>query len=307
MASFLCRAALIFHLLGKDFDAVPVLRHHGGMQITPGMNVIVTGATGGLGCHMTAALAQRQVNFVLVAYPGVELEELYQQVLRTGCRAVTLALDLGHTASREQVVETARREFGGIDLLVNNAGVEFTEFYHELPLEKIREVLAVNLEAPMMLTRMVLPDMLRQRRGHVVNISSLARSGPAFQESYAATKAALLAFTMSLRASYRGSGVSASVICPGFVEAGIYTHLKNCAGCSAPPLLGTVPPQRVARAVLRAVENDRADLIINRYPVRPLLAFMALFPALGARLSACLGGDDFFRRVVQAKSTSPRH
>ena len=168
--------------------------------------------------------------------------------------------------------------------------------------DNIREVVAVNLEAPMILTRLFLPGMLQRQRGHIVNISSLAaKSGPAFQEPYAATKAALLAFTSSLRATYRGTGVSASAIVPGFVEAGIYTKLKAQSGMAAPLWLGVSPPEKVAAAVIRAVERDLPEVIVNPIPVRPLLAFTALFPRVGEWLSGQIGANDFFRRVVEAQ------
>ena len=135
-----------------------------------------------------------------------------------------------------------------------------------------------------------------------MNISSLAgKSGPAFQEPYAATKAGLIAFTSSLRATYRRLGVSASVIVPGFVEAGIYAKLKAKSGCSAPALLGTSPPERIPAAVLRAIKNDLPEIIVNPLPVRPLLAFTALFPSLGEWAADKTGGNDFFRRVVQSQ------
>jgi short-subunit dehydrogenase len=185
---------------------------------------------------------------------------------------------------------------------VNNAGVEYSSYYHELSEAKIKEVLSVNLEAPMMLSWLALPALLKQGSGHIVNISSLAgKSGPAFQECYSATKAALQGFTMSLRASYRGEGVSASVICPGFVEAGIYSRLKERAGRPAPAVLGAVRPERVARALLRAIDRDLPEVLVNRYPMRPLLALSALSPALGEWLSAKFGVNDFFRRVVDAE------
>jgi len=144
--------------------------------------------------------------------------------------------------------------------------------------------------------------MLERKRGHIVNISSLAgKSGPAFQEPYAATKAGLIAFTSSLRATYRGSGVSASVIVPGFVETGIYTKLKTKSGCSAPAFLGTSPPEAIPRAVIRAIQKDLPEIIVNPLPVRPLLAFTSLFPSLGEWVIDKIGTNDFFRRVVEAQ------
>jgi short-subunit dehydrogenase len=251
---------------------------------------------------MAQAFAAHQVKLALVAHPGADLGAVKQSVEARGVRAVALTIDLRDPAQRRQMLQAVNSQLGPVDILVNNAGVEFTSAYHDLSEAQIGEVLSVNLEAPMILSRLVLPEMLERRRGHIVNISSLAgKSGPAYQESYSATKAALVAFTASLRATYRGSGVSASVIVPGFVEAGIYARLKARSGCAAPALLAGCPPEWVARAVLRAIEGDLPEIIVNRYPIRPVLALSALSPALGDWIATRLGVHDFFRRVVEAE------
>lgn len=272
------------------------------MRILAGQTVLLTGASGGLGSVITAAFARRKVKLGLVAYPGTGLEDLRRTVLRDGGQAIALTADLADPAERHRVVETVRKELGSPDILINNAGVEYTSAYHDLTETQIGEVLAVNLEAPMMLSRLVLPEMLERRQGHIVNMSSLAgKSGPAFQEPYSATKAGLVGFTSSLRATYRGSGVSASVIVPSFVEAGIYARLKAASGCKAPAVLTGCSAERVAQAVLRAIERDVPELIVNRFPLRPVLALTALSPALGDWISRQLGVHDFFRRVLEAQ------
>jgi short-subunit dehydrogenase len=269
------------------------------MIISAGQTVLVTGASGGLGNYFTSALAERKVKLALVAYPGAELEMLCQRVKQQGVQAAFLAADLRDPGQRRSVLDFVHKEFGEIDILVNNAGVEFTSAYHDLSEQNIEDILRVNLEAPMVLTRLVLPEMLRRGRGHIVNVSSLAgKAGPAYQEPYAASKAGLIAFTSSLRATYRGSGVSASVICPGFVEAGIYENLKNQTGCSAPMLLGTSKPETVARALIRAISSDLPEVIINPLPVRPLFATSALFPRLGEFLTRQTGAHKFFKKVA---------
>jgi short-subunit dehydrogenase len=230
------------------------------------------------------------------------LEELRQSSEHQGSEAISIAADLREPETRHEVLETVRKQFGSIDILVNNAGVEFTSAYHDLTESQIRHVLAINLEAPMILSRLVLPEMLNRKRGHIVNMSSLAgKSGPAYQEPYAATKAALVGFTTSLRATYRGTGVSASVIVPSFVEAGIYARLKARSGCTAPGLLTGCSAEQVAKGVLRAIQQDVPELIINRYPIRPVLALSALSPRLGDWIATRLGVHDFFRRVIEAE------
>jgi short-subunit dehydrogenase len=274
------------------------------MKISAGQTVLLTGASGGLGQYMAHALAERGVNLALVAYPGNELEDLREAVEKRGARAATWASDLRDPEQRRALIDQVRDRFKEIHILVNNAGVEFTSAYHDLTEENIREILAVNLEAPMVLTRMLLPEMLRRGSGHIVNISSLAgKSGPAFQEPYAATKAGLGGFTASLRSTYRHTGVSASVILPGFVDAGIYASLKTRTGCSAPPLLGISAPEAVARAVIQAIERDLPEVIVNPLPVRPLFAFCALFPRAGEWAIEKTGANDFFRRTVKILAT----
>jgi len=179
---------------------------------------------------------------------------------------------------------------------------EFRRLTRELSEDDINSVIEVNLEAPMQLTRMVIPKMLERGAGHIVNMSSLAgKAGPAYQEPYAATKAGLIEFTMSLRETYFRSGVSASVICPGFVEAGIYARLKEKSGCSAPVLLGTSRPETVGKAIVRAIQKDIPQIIINPYPVRPIFALTQISPRLGSWLARSLGANEFFKRVYETQ------
>ena len=271
------------------------------MNIDAGQTVLLTGASGGLGTHLTRAFAKTGAKLALVAYPGDELITLRDEVRRAGGTAIALARDLRLSDERQEVVAEVRKEFGATDILVNNAGIEFTSPYDVLSEQNIVDVLRVNLEATMIMSWLVLPEMLRRGKGHIVNMSSLAgKANPALQEPYAASKAGLIGFTYSLRASYRSAGVSASAIVPGFVETGIYTRLKERSGLAAPKLLGTSSPEKVVAAVIRAVQRDLPEVIINPIPVRPLLALCALLPRVGERALAMTGGHDFFRRVFQA-------
>lgn len=264
--------------------------------------MLLTGASGGLGRFIAHTLADYKVRQVLVAHPGINLEELRKEIENRGGEATVIVSDLRDATQRRELLQAARKQMGPIDILINNAGVEFTSFYHELSEDTIYETLRVNLEAPMILSRLLLPEMVERKRGYIVSISSLAgKSGPAFEEPYAATKAGLIAFTSSLRATYRRHGVSASVIVPGFVEAGIYAKLKAKSGCAAPMLLGTSPPEKVPAAVVRAIENDLPEVIVNPLPVRPLLAFASLFPVWGEWVADKIGTNGFFQQVVEVQ------
>jgi short-subunit dehydrogenase len=272
------------------------------MKIKSGDTVVITGASGGLGAFITHAFADLKVKLALVAHPGASLEELREAVADRVEKVIAISSDLRDAVQRRELFQQIRKEMGPIDILINNAGIEYTSNYHDLSEENICDVLKVNLEAPMILSRMVLPEMLERKRGHIVNISSLAgKGGPAFQEPYSASKAGLIAFTLSLRGTYWRSGVSASVIVPGFVEAGIYAKLKEQTGFGAPALLGTSPPQAVTRAVMRAIDRDLPEVIVNSLPVRPLFAFATLFPSAGEWAIRKTGANKFFQRVVEAQ------
>jgi short-subunit dehydrogenase len=150
------------------------------MRILAGQVILLTGASGGLGTYMAQAFAERKVKLALVAHPGIDLEGLRKSVADSSAEAIAITSDLREPDRRREMLATVRSRLGPIDILVNNAGVEYTSFYHELKEEQIGEVLSVNLEAPMILSRLVLPEMLGRKQGHLVNISSLAgKSGPA--------------------------------------------------------------------------------------------------------------------------------
>ncbi len=269
------------------------------MKLDSETTVLLTGANGGLGEPIARALAGKRVKLGLVAYPGAGMGRVKDQVESMGCRATSVQFDLRNREELPQLAATVARELGPVDVLINNAGVEYTSTYHELSESAIRDTLLVNLEAPMMLTWLLLPGMLERKRGHIVNISSLAgMAKPAYQEPYSATKAGLLGFTGSLRATYRGTGVSASAIIPGFVEAGIYARLKESVGHAAPPLLGACPPERVADAVIRAITRDLGEVYVSKFPVRPLLMLSVLSPVLGAWITRVTGANGFFGQAV---------
>ncbi len=118
------------------------------MKIKSGDTVLLTGASGGLGKYMALAFAELKVRQALVAHPGSSLKELQKTVEKRGGEAVVFVCDLRDAAQRKQLLQDVRRQFGSIDILINNAGVEFTSAFHEMSEENIYGTLRVNLEAP---------------------------------------------------------------------------------------------------------------------------------------------------------------
>ncbi|MCX8108391.1 MAG: SDR family oxidoreductase [Verrucomicrobiae bacterium] len=274
------------------------------VKVEAGQVVLLTGAPGGLGIFIARRFMSLGVRLALVAHTADELERITSVLgeLKDGVHA--FVADLREATQRRDLIARVQSVLGPVDILINNAGVEFNSYYHELDESQIEEVITVNLLAAMSLSRLVLPEMLTRGRGHIVNISSLAgKSGPAFQEPYAASKAGLVAFTMSFRASYRRFGVSASVVVPGFVETGIYSRLKTLAGRPAPFFLAPCSPERVANAVVDVIQRDSPEVIVNRYPIRFLLALAVLSPSFGEWVCGKLGTHKFFEAAAFRRGT----
>jgi short-subunit dehydrogenase len=251
-----------------------------------GARALVTGAAGGLGQYIARALAGGGANLAVTDLPGSDVEDVAEQARAFGVEARAVPADLIDTGERERLVRDAEDAIGPIDVLVNNAGLEFGGSFTKTTREEIEAIATVNLIAVMDLTWLVLPGMLERRRGHVVNLASLAGKIPSvFLATYAATKHGVVGFTHSLRSEYAGEPVSFSAICPVFVgRVGMYARLEDHMDSEPPPGLRTVPPERVADAVLEALREDRAEVIVNRGPIRPLVVLYWMAPKTTVRL-----------------------
>src|SRR5665647_2036930 len=169
------------------------------MRQLVGRTAIITGASRGIGIHIARALAKQRMHLVLAARSEAGLEQVALDMRALGARVLAVRCDVANEADRAGLVRRAEAEFGEIDLLVNNAGIESTFPYDRQSPEEIERIISVNLTAPMLLTRAVLPGMVARRRGHIVNIASLAgKVGVPYGLPYAATKAVLIHFTESV-------------------------------------------------------------------------------------------------------------
>ncbi len=249
------------------------------MEELRGRNALVTGAGGGLGGYIARALAAEGVNLALTDLPGAAVDDLAAELRGRGVEVQCEPADLGDADQRRHLAEWATEALGPPDILVNNAGLEFGGGFLRTTEEELEAIVTVNLLAVMDLTRIVLPGMLERGRGHIVNMASLAgKVAPAYLASYAATKHGVVGFTHALRAENGGGRpVGFSAICPGFVSrVGMFGRLEHRV--SAPRVLGTVPPESVGDAVVRAIRKNLAEVIVNNRPVRPLVLLNALAP-----------------------------
>ena len=276
------------------------------MKIVKGQTALITGASKGLGVYMARALAAKGMNLVLAARSVGLLEEVRKEIEGIAVKAIAVPTDVASRTSLEHLVNRSVMEFGQIDVLVNNAGIEFTVAYDALALDDIEQMIRVNLAAPMFLTRLVLPAMLARNSGYIVNISSGAGLLPTpYSEPYAATKFGLVGFTRSLRLTVQemGSAVSASVICPGFMDdAGMYEDMKEQSGEKVPWIIGSLPAQKVADAVVRAIETDVPDIIVMPGAPRGLMALNAFAPRFLEKMAKKLRLFSIYRAVAENRA-----
>jgi short-subunit dehydrogenase len=245
-----------------------------------GAVALVTGASSGIGAATAKALAGAGARLLLGGRDEARLAAVAEQ---TG--GVPLVGDLSAASGPARFAEAARRAgSGAIDVLVNNAGVGWAGPVGEITGEKVRELAAVNLTAPIELTRLLVPGMAERGRGAVVFVSSIAGVTGVRQEAvYAATKAGLSAFAESLGYELRSHGVTVSLIVPGVIDTPFFARrgIRYARRWPAP-----LPPARVAAAVLTALEHDRRLVYVPpwlRIPARLHGTAPALFRALAAR------------------------
>jgi short-subunit dehydrogenase len=225
-----------------------------------GTSVLLTGGSRGLGPYIGRTLLARGAKVTLAARSADDLGRVQESLDST--RVAVVTGDVTNEQDREAMVADAEEAFGPLDILVNNAGIESVLAFSRYTEDDIHDLVSVNLDAPIQLCRLVVPGMLDRRRGHIVNMASVAgKAAVPYNTVYSATKHGLVGFTYSLRAELHGTGVSASVICPGYVtEAGLTADRVH------PDPRHTeswTTPNKVAGAVIRAVERDLADVVVS--------------------------------------------
>ena len=143
------------------------------MKDLKGKNALLTGGSMGIGPHVARNLAREGVNIALTARSKDKLENVAEELRQLNVEVKTFPADIKNEKSRFEMVEEVKKAFGHIDLLINNAGVEWVSSFDDLTYDDIDNLIRTNLMSPLMLTRAVLPDMLKRKSGHIVTMSSL--------------------------------------------------------------------------------------------------------------------------------------
>jgi short-subunit dehydrogenase len=261
-----------------------------------GKTALVTGASRGIGAFIARSLAVRGARVVLTARTGDKLERVARSIRDRGGDAVCVQADVTDETDRVNLIKRARQAFERVDVLVNNAGVEEIVGYEWHKPESIQQLLDVNLAAPLLLARQLLPGMLERGSGHIVNVASLAgRTGMPYGAVYAASKGGLAQWSLSLRAELADRGIGVSLVSPGFVaDAGMFARQR----VTPPSSLGASRPPAVARAVVRAIDTNAAEIVVNSRPARILMGLEAVAPGVAGRLGDRLGLVGFLKSIA---------
>jgi short-subunit dehydrogenase len=254
--------------------------------------VLLTGASGGIGRAIAQALAGRGAELLLSGRRTGALEELAGAV---GGRALTC--DLGSRDDVARLGDVAAE--AGTGILIANAAVPASGTLDDLTQDQIDTMLEVNLRAPLALARALIPGMMARGSGHLVFISSLqGKAATPGAPMYLATKFGLRGFALGMREDLRTHGVGVSTVFPGFIrDAGMFAD----SGVTLPPGVGTRSPQDVASAVLRAIDEDRAELDVAPLPLRVGAAAAGLAPSLAASVSRRLGSHDIATAIAETQ------
>jgi short-subunit dehydrogenase len=246
--------------------------------------VIITGASAGIGHETALEFARQGAHVVLAARREERLRELARrcEALGTalGVRALPVPTDIGRGEDVEALVRATLDAFGRVDVLVNNAGFGFSGTIEETTEADMRELMDVNYFGAFNAVRAVLPHMRAQRRGHIVNVSSVVgKMAFPYHGAYSSTKFALVALTEALRGELAGSGVTATVVLPGSTRTEFFDVQRTNDGHVSAPTGPQQDPDVVARAIVRSVRKPTPEVNMVR-AYRLAYGLNGFFPVL---------------------------
>ncbi len=246
-----------------------------GSLMLAGRSVVITGASSGIGRELAILLSSHGASVFLGARRSVALEEVARSIESAGGKVQFLQCDVTKRDEAEKLVHSCERAFGGVDVLVNNAGRGHFASVEDTTDEVIESMFRLNVYALWYTVRPALELMKRRQRGHIINIASMAgKLGFPFNSAYVAAKHACVGFTHALRAELVETGIHASVVCPGgvltdwakvtegkamlpfFSESGpLIKAIAKERGTGLVPIEGVLPASRIAEKILECILN----------------------------------------------------
>ena len=238
------------------------------MKILKDKNVVITGAASGIGRSAALSFAREGANIILADLnPASDVE---QEIKSMGVKAVAFTLDVSDPVLYQAFSQKAIAWNGGVDVLVNNAGFMAGGAVKDYSLQQWHNITNVNLNGPFHGVHFFLPHMLARKSGHIVSTASLfGLAHLPFVAPYCMTKAAVVAFSNSLRAEVAHQGVGVSVLVPGSVETNLVNNgdwHASSGGNMIPEMFekyGSSSPEKVARALVDGVRKNKRQILVG--------------------------------------------
>lgn len=230
--------------------------------------VLITGASRGIGKEIALKFAHEGYNIVL-NYNSSEkkAKDLAKQIEKLGVKCLMIKADVAVESEVIEMVNTALKTFGHIEVLVNNAGVALSKLFQLTTTDEIARVFGVNTFGVINASKAVVPSMISEKNGKIINISSIwGKVGASMETIYSASKGAVIAFTMALAKELAPSGICVNCVCPGVIDTEMlldYTDDEKNDLKEQTPLNRLGTPQDVANAVY-FLANDNANFITGQ-------------------------------------------
>jgi len=231
---------------------------------------IITGASRGIGAAIAETLAEKGFDIVLVYRSGKEAAEAVKmrcEEIRSGIRVIIAGADVSMEADCQHIFDVTKEAFGRVDVLVNNAGQTKDGLTMRMSLDQFTSVIDINLTSAFMLSKLCLPLMSRQRKGRIINMSSIAGVyGNAGQANYSASKAGMIGLTKSLAREMGSRNITVNAVAPGFIEtdmtASLSEDLKKAAAARIP--LGRLGQAKEVASVVAFLASDEASYVTGQ-------------------------------------------
>ncbi len=242
-----------------------------------GSVVIVTGASAGIGAETVRLLAAQGANVVLTARRAERLQALVAELAHYPGQRLALAGDVSQEAFCQELAAQTAATFGRVDVLVNNAGIGHRSALLEMSAADVQIIANTNLLGAIYAIQAVLPTMQKQKRGQIINVSSIVSQQALPKSSiYCAAKSGLNTLSRSLRMELRGQGITVTLVYPGLTETEFYQVRLGEQGTRRINRPG-VPAQRVGEAIVNAITHNRQEVYIT-LPDWLLVHTSRLFP-----------------------------
>jgi short-subunit dehydrogenase len=226
--------------------------------------ILITGASSGIGRAISEQLAAAGARLVLAARTADRLNAWAEELAARGASVIAVPTDITCEEDRQHLLQTTAQRLGGLDVLINNAGIASWSHFAESTEDILRQIMEVNFFGPVEMMRLAIPLLKQGQQPAILNVASMCgrRGMPAWPE-YSASKFALVGLTEALRAEMVPYDVEVLLVLPGLTRTGLHDHMLKAEGRAKIDFSAGMPPEQVASAVVRALRNNRRETVVG--------------------------------------------